>query len=461
VLPLNLFRTTAFRLALLYLTLFLLSVLALLGFVYWTTSGVATRQTEDTIQAEITGLGEQYQSRGLAGLVDVVSERSRNQRFSLYLLTGPGNFALAGNLNSWPDAEEDAAGWLDFSYRRPVGGEVETHEARGRHLHLGSGFDLLVARDVEERVRLEGALRASLVWAVLLTIALGLAGGVLFSRNLLRRIEGMTRISTEIMAGDLKRRVPLTGSGDELDRLAANLNDMLDEIERLVTSLREVTDNIAHDLRSPLNRIRNRLEITLMGEPKAEDYRAAIEATLHEAAGLVDTFNALLAIARAEAGRPEGEPEEFDLSAAVADVVELYAPVAEETGPALHADVASGIRIKGFRQLASQALANLVDNALKYTMVGGRVDVSLRKTTGGAELVVADNGPGIPAADRQRVLDRFVRLEASRNSPGSGLGLSLVRAVARLHCAELILEDNLPGLRVVLRFPSDAIIGNE
>jgi signal transduction histidine kinase len=175
---------------------------------------------------------------------------------------------------------------------------------------------------------------------------------------------------------------------------------------------------------------------------------------------LVDTFNALLAIARMEAGRPEGEPEVFDLSAAVADVVELYAPVAEERGSALHTDVSAGIRIKGFRQLASQALANLVDNALKYTAVGGNVNVSLKKTERGAELIVADNGPGIPVADRERVLDRFVRLEASRNSPGSGLGLSLVRAVARLHCAELVLEDNLPGLRVVLRFPSDAIVGN-
>lgn len=450
-------RTTTFRLALIYLGLFLVLVLVLLGFVYWTTAGVADRQIDDTIEAEITGLAEQYRLRGLGGLSDVVAERSRNQRYSLYLLTGPGGFALAGNLTAWPDAKSDAGGWFDFEYRRPVAGELETHRARARHLLLGSDFDLLVGRDVEERHRIDQVLRVSLAWAVALTLGLGLLGGIFFSRNVLARIEAITRASRDIMAGDLRRRLPRSGSDDEIDRLAASLNDMLDEIERLVTSMREVTDNIAHDLRSPLTRLRNRIEVTLLKEASPTEYRAALDETVGEVAGLLDTFNGLLAIARAEAGRPEGTPTPFDLSAAVNDMVELYAPVAEEKSIVLTGTVASGVTLTGFRQLMSQALGNLIDNAIKYTPDGGRIAVTLKPHDGGYDLVVADTGPGIPEADRERVLDRFVRLEASRNSPGSGLGLSLVRAVARLHGAELLLEDNLPGLRVTLRLPRDSI----
>lgn len=466
----RLLLTTTFRLALIYLGLFLILVLFLLGFVYWTTAGVADRQIDDTIEAEITGLAEQYRLRGLGGLSDVVTERSRNQRYSLYLLTGPGGFALAGNLNAWPEAKADANGWFDFSYRRPVAGEVETHRARARHLLLGNDFDLLVGRDVEERHRIDGVLRASIAWSLALTLALGLIGGIVFSRNVLARIEGITRASRDIMAGDLRRRLPRSGSDDEIDRLAASLNDMLDEIERLVTSMREVTDNIAHDLRSPLTRLRNRIEITLMHEASPAEYRATLDETVDEVAGLLETFNGLLAIARAEAGRPEGTPEVFDLSAAVNDMVELYAPVAEEKSLTLTGDVATGVSLTGFRQILSQALGNLLDNAIKYTPAGGRLSVVLKRCEQGCEMIVADTGPGIPEADRDRVLDRFVRLEASRNSPGSGLGLSLVRAVARLHNAELILEDNPPGhdddqgdnpanngLRVTLRFPPDSI----
>jgi signal transduction histidine kinase len=453
----RLLLTTTFRLALIYLGLFLILVLFLLGFVYWTTSGVADRQIDDTIDAEITGLAEQYRLRGLGGLSEVVAERSRNQRYSLYLLTGPGGFSLAGNLTAWPDAKADAGGWFDFSYRRPIAGEVETHRARARHLLLASDFDLLVGRDVEERHRIDRVLRASIAWAVALTLALGLLGGIVFSRNVLRRIEAITRASRAIMQGDLRRRLPRSGSDDEIDRLAGSLNDMLDEIERLVTSMREVTDNIAHDLRSPLTRLRNRVEVTLMHEASPAEYRAALDETVTEVASLLDTFNGLLAIARAEAGRPEGIPVAFDLSAAASDMVELYAPVAEEKSLTLTGDIASGLRLIGFHQLLSQALGNLIDNAIKYTPSGGRVSVVLKRSGQGCELIVADTGPGIPEADRERVLDRFVRLEVSRNSPGSGLGLSLVRAVARLHGAELILGDNLPGLRVILRFPPDSI----
>ncbi len=323
---------------------------------------------------------------------------------------------------------------------------------------MGGDFNLLVGRDVEERQRIEQLLRVSLAWAVALTLGLGLLGGILFSRNVLARIETITRTARDIMAGDLRQRVPRTGSNDEIDRLAASLNEMFDEIERLVTSMREVTDNIAHDLRSPLNRMRNRLEVTLMLPASEAEYRAALDETVAEVASLLDTFNALLTIARAEAGRPEGTALPFDLSAAAVDMVELYEPVAEEKSIALASDIAAGVMLTGHRQLVSQALGNLIDNAIKYTPARGAVSVVVRRAGAGCDLIVADTGPGIPAADRERVLDRFLRLEASRNAPGSGLGLSLVRAVARLHCAELVLEDNLPGLRVTLHFPADTLV---
>ena len=228
---------------------------------------------------------------------------------------------------------------------------------------------------------------------------------------------------------------------------------MLDQIERLVTGMRQVTDNIAHDLRSPLNRLRGRLEVALMGEGTQSEYRAAMEETIAESESLLETFNALLNIAQAEAGLAEDSLSDFDLSALVADMADLYGPAAEDKSQTLTGDVEDGIQIFGDRHLAGQALANLMDNAVKYTPDGGTIRLVLRRAGADAELIVADSGSGIAEADRERVLDRFQRLEASRNSPGTGLGLSLVRAVAKLHCAELVLEDNLPGLRVLLRFP--------
>lgn len=453
--PAKLLRTSTFRLALVYLALFGLSVVALFAFVYWNTAVFIAEQTDQTIEAEITGLAEQYRDGGLIGLLDVVRERGQGQSQSLYLITDPGRRWLAGNLDAWPRAETGPGGWLDFTVRRNAGRRPETHHMRARHLVLRGGFQLLVGRDVQERHDLAQRLRETLIWVVALTVALGLLGGVAMSRNMLRKIDAINRASRDIMAGDLSRRVAVSGSNDELDRLAQNLNAMLGEIERLMTGMRQVTDNIAHDLRSPLNRLRGRLEVTLMAPPEAAAYRAAMEETIAEAEGLLNTFNALLGIAEAESGAHRGALTGLDAGRLASDVAELYMPLAEEKGITLTCAAAPGLTVTGDRHLLSQALANLADNAVKYTAPGGTVTVTARRAddSGGAvELAVTDSGPGIPAADRQRVLERFVRLEASRNSPGSGLGLSLVAAVARLHGAELVLGDNSPGLRVSLRF---------
>ncbi|MDA0998546.1 MAG: HAMP domain-containing sensor histidine kinase [Proteobacteria bacterium] len=449
------FRTMLFRMAIGYAVLFVVSVTALFGFLYWNTAIFVDEQTEETIQAEITGLAEHYRQAGLLGLRDVISERSKGQRLSLYLLTDPMRRPIAGNLDQWPVAETLPGGWISFAYERQFSASIKQHQARARHLVLAGGFNLLVGQDVQDQIRFERRLRLSLVWVGAFALLIGLSGGLALSRNWLRHVDAVNRTARDIMAGDLSRRVPVRGADDELDRLAKNLNDMLDRIEALMLSLRQVTDNIAHDLRSPLNRLRGRLEVALMTDDDCDAYRQALSDTVKDADQLLQTFNALLLIGEAEAGLDRHAIGEIDLSARVADLIELFEPAADDAGLALAAEIAPEITLVGNLELLSQAFVNLLDNAIKYTPSGGRIGVKLgRETDGAVFLAVADSGPGIPASDREHVLERFVRLESCRSSPGSGLGLSLVKAVAKMHKAELALGDNLPGLIVTLRFPA-------
>jgi signal transduction histidine kinase len=290
---------------------------------------------------------------------------------------------------------------------------------------------------------------------------LGLAGGFLVSRRVLRRVDAMTETTKTIMHGDLGGRLPIAGSGDELDRLAENLNVMLERIEALMVGLKEVSDNIAHDLKTPLTRLRNRAEQALRVSGNEADYRAALEATIEESDSLIGTFNALLMIARAESGHARDDMKEFDAAEIAQDICELYEPLAEQRGIHLKVEAATPAPVKGNRELVSQAVANLVDNAIKYSEpaadgVNGVVpEIVLRATAEGGRilLTVADHGQGVPEADRARVVERFVRLERSRSQPGCGLGLSLAAAVARLHGGELILADNEPGLKTVIALP--------
>jgi signal transduction histidine kinase len=317
---------------------------------------------------------------------------------------------------------------------------------------LPGGFRLLVGRDMSESEAFRSRVGDTLGWAGLLTLALGLLTAVVASRNMLRRVEAVSGTAARIMRGDLAQRVPVTGSGDEFDQLAGNLNDMLERIERLMNGMREVSDNIAHDLRTPLSRLRTRLEVALLEPPDAARYAEVMRETIAEADALLGTFNALLSITQAEAGTQRTPLEELDLAEIAGAVCELYEPVAEEAGVELAGEIERPILVRGDRHLLSQAAANLLDNALKYA-AGGPVTVAVRRAAGEALLIVADRGPGIPPEQRDKVFDRFVRLEASRSTPGQGLGLSLVRAVARLHGGGVRLEDNEPGLRAVLALP--------
>ena len=449
---LNLFRTTAFRLALVYLLLFAASAFALIAFIYWNTAGFMATQTDQTIEAEVLGLREQYSSSGLPGLRQVVLERSAGLGSGLYLLANSDYSRIAGNLTAWPDAPTGRQRWVDFTYDRVLLGNTEQRTARARHIELLGGFQLLVGRDVHERREIESRIESALFWSAVITVGLGLSGGLVMSRSQMRRLDVINRTSREIMEGDLSRRVPMSGADDEFDELATNLNDMLDQIERLMSGMSEVADNIAHDLRTPLNRLRSRLEVTLMRPATEQEYREALEAAIMESDGLISTFNSLLLIARAETGEAREGFEPIDLKSVLADVVELYEPLAEAKRIALKSQSVKQAIINGDRGLISQVIANLIDNAIKYTPEDGAVSVSLKLAGEQAVVEVRDTGPGIPQAERDHVLRRFVRLEASRNEPGSGLGLSLVAAVTRLHDGEIALGDAGPGLIATLKF---------
>ena len=454
----SLLQTQAFRIVLVYVLLFAFSVTALLFFTYWNTRRTLDGQTDQIIEAEITGLQEEYQHFNLPGVVETVRSRSLHAGQALYLLSDGLHHVVAGNLDSWPQISNSPGDMVEFDYERPVDGKLEPRRARGRVFALPGDFSLLVAQDVHDRYLTERMFTTTLPWTVLLILVLGAAGGALISRNMLRRLDAINRTSGEIIAGDLTRRVPLTGSGDEFDALAENLNRMLDRIERLMKGLREVTDSVAHDLRTPLNRLRNRLEESAAKLSANGAQAGEIERAIAETDQLIATFNALLLIAETDAGTTRAGMAVLDLAGVAADVAELYEPLADEKRLNLTLIPSGAVAVEGNRSLIAQALANLVDNAIKYTPAGGRVRIRAVTTDTGVELSVADSGPGIPQADRPRVTERFVRLEASRNSPGTGLGLSLVAAVAHFHNAELVLEDNTPsGLMAVLRFPRAAI----
>jgi signal transduction histidine kinase len=456
----KLVRTTAFKLTLVYLGIFVLFAASLLAYFALNTRRLITEQITATVNGEVTGLSEQYGQGGLRRLVIVVDVRSRRPGSSLYLVTTPSGEGLAGNVGSLEPGVLDRPGWLETSYHRLESPEGTDHRALVRVVQLPGGFHLLVGRDLEERERLFGIIVNAGQWSLALVIVLGLLGGFFVSRRVLSRIDGMTGTAQTIMAGDLSGRLPVAGTGDELDRLADNVNAMLERIEALMRGLKEVSDNIAHDLKTPLTRLRNRCEQALRSATGEASYRAALESTIAESDDLIRTFDALLMIARAESGQARENMTEFDASEIARDVGELYEPVADEKGIALKIDAPTAARVRGNRELVSQALANLIDNAIKYAGSNGKVngvpaEIVVKADNDGERITlsVADRGPGIPDADRARVVERFVRLEQSRSEPGSGLGLSLASAVARLHGGDLKLEDNNPGLRTTIALP--------
>ncbi|RWO63113.1 ATP-binding protein [Mesorhizobium sp.] len=475
-------KTTAARLSALYLLLFAICAVLLVFYMTSLSARMLTGQTQETINDEVLGLARVYQRGGLPLLVRVVEQRSRQPGANLYLIADANGQILTGNVQSLEPGVLVAEGWTTepFSYRRFGEGELERqrnpiadpnepsqsevqvegekgHNAIALVLRLPNQMIMLVGRDLGEPERFRAVIRRAL------TLALGMMalGGILIwffvGRAALKRIDSVSQASRRIMGGDLSGRLPVTGAGDEFDRLSENLNSMLARIATLNEGLKQVSDNIAHDLKTPLTRLRNRAEATLSGKHNSAAYRQALEATIAESDHLIKTFNAILMISRLEAGYSSESTSQVDLAASVRDVVELYEPVAEEAGVTLETSVQDGFAVEGNRELIGQALSNIVDNAIKYSTdstAKPTVRVALDRVGSEIRLSVTDNGQGIPDdADRARATERFVRLEKSRSQPGSGLGLSLAKAIMTFHKGRLDLLPANPGLSVVMSFP--------
>ena len=440
--------------ALLGLVLLLSTGLVVFALLYNVTASFLERQAGQAVASDLAGLEAHHRRGGLPKLLQVLEDRTVVPSAGFHLLAGPDGARVAGNLPAWPDAVPDEGGRLIFQVEgaapQPVLGLART---------LPDGHRLLVGAGLGERRQFRNRIVETLFWSFAAIAGMSVAGGLVIRRNVTRRLETINRTTRQIIDGQLHARIPRSASEDELDRLAANLNDMLDKIERLMTGLRHLSEDIAHDLRTPLNRLRGQLEMAALEMQEGDPVRDAVQDAILEADRLLDMFGALLSIAKAEAGYQQMPLTDVALSPVVWRVVELYEPVAEEKGVVLRVRIDRPVTIRGQEQLLAQALANLVDNAVKYTPDGGEilVSVSSGEKPGTVELMVADSGPGIPPEDRERVLRRFIRLDWSRSTPGNGLGLSLVDAVTRLHGAKLVIEDNDPGLRIRLCFQQSSV----
>ncbi len=463
--PGKLFKTTAFKLSVLYLAVFTALAAFLILYIARNTNDLLRQEINGAIDAELKGLSEQYRLGGIRRLVDVIGNRSRRPGASLYLVTDFAGNNLTGNIaaisqqvmvvadgTAQPVLYEPLARLADD----PAAEGSAQNQALARVFVLPGGFRLLVGRDLGESRHFRAVITDAFRLTAVVVVLLGLISWVFVSRRVLKRIDSVSETTSRIMAGDLSGRLEITGTDDEFDRLAINLNGMLARIEELMQGLKDVSDNIAHDLKTPLTRLRNRVDAALHQDMTQDDYREVLEATIAESDTLIRTFDALLMIARAEARSSGLAMAPIDLAEIARTMGELYEPVAEDAGFEFSVAADAPATVTANRELIGQAIANLIDNAIKYGADGNDRRISIVAEpieAGGARIIVADTGTGIPEGDRERVRQRFVRLDESRSAPGSGLGLSLVQAVTRLHDGKLILEDNNPGLKVVLELP--------
>ena len=450
------FRNATMRLIAAHLVLVAVSTALVLGSLYWRIGGVIDSEQQAVVEAELRGLADDFARGGTPALAAGIGQRMANppDRDAIYLLVDADGRRITGNLAHWPPTVAPGGGWTTLDLYRTD--RTRPTEISALAVSLPNGERLLVGRDVAARAAFDRSLWRALLWALAAIVALSAATGWLLSRLVSGRIAEIDGAARAIMAGALDRRVALRGTGDEFDKLAGTLNAMLDRIETLVRDLRTVTDSLAHDLRSPLGRLVRHLEAAADEEAPAETRRARIEQALREAEGVLSTATSLLDISRIDAGLGAEQFTAVDLGRLAADVAELYEAAAEERRLTLACAAAPGLLVRGHDQLLALALSNLVENALKHAPAGSAITVTAALDGGRPALVVGDRGPGIPEADRARALGRFVRLDPSRGSPGAGLGLALVAAVARMHGAEVILGDNAPGLRATLRFAGEA-----
>jgi signal transduction histidine kinase len=460
----RIFRTTPFRLTLLFLALYASAALTLFVYIYAATAGEATRRTDMEITREMHSLVAAYDRAGIDALNQSLIERAASERPFLYLLMDRDHKPISGSIQESPvEKFTGPPTWTSFSVTdQDAQGHTMKHPARGLQQRLSGGQIIFVGADIGADEAYVNKIVHALQGAGALVVLLGLAGGVLVSRNVTRSMVGLTGVVDAVRNGDLGARAQVRGARDEFDELAAGVNEMLDRLERSMAGHRHAGDAIAHDLRSPLTRLRARLEAAYLdAEAGRSDPTQALAQALEDTDGVLKTFGAVLSIARLQAAGAAPDPVLFDPAELAADISELYEPLSEDKGIDFAAEFSKDLQVRGNREFLAQALANILDNAVKYTPAGGAIMLRVRRRSSGeVEFSVTDTGPGVPESDRERVVERFVRLENSRHQPGAGLGLSLVAAVAEAHGGRLELAEGPgkvgemgPGLRVALVLP--------
>ncbi len=448
----RLWRSISVRLALAYATIFILSSLLLVGVLWWRTAGYLDREVDAVILADAQAVGDRLHDFGLTGAIETINQRvgRAGDEHAIYLLTDPTLTPVAGNLDAWPLGIGHQQGWHQIE----LASHGTLHATRVLYVVLSSGFHLLVGRDVEDRAAIQQAILDGFSWTAAAAILLAIGGGLLVRRAILRRVDVINRTATAIIHGDLSSRLPTGDSSDEFDRLAQTINGMLQQIEVLVDGVRSASNAVAHDLRTPLAELRGRLEELLRTQPSAEATLQEVGEAVADLDRVIAVFNALLRLAEIDSGARLSGFREFDLHEIAAEVVDLYGPVAEEKSVSLRLEASPGLLVVGDPFLLAQALGNLVDNAVKYSSAQGAVVLTAARCANGRiEILVSDNGPGIPDVERPHVTERFFRGEASRGTAGFGLGLSLVAAVARLHGGSLVLAAADPGLIATVTLP--------
>ena len=448
------FRLSTSRLSALFVAIFAAGITVLLTSVYILTARVLDHEVDVVIQAEVNGLIDDYRSGGVVQLIETLHRRadSWGRTGAVYLLVDSQGRRIAGNIGGWPTRISTSGQWIEFEIDASEHGGVIAHPVRAQVFQLPGGRSLLVGTDILDRKNLASRLRSAMLWGTGLCLALSVLVSYFYSQRVRRRVAAVATTCETIMMGRLSERLPVEGSHDEFDELAKTVNGMLDRIEQQTNVLRTTFDSAAHDLRAPLYRARVRIEETLQHPDLAAGPREVMDATLAELDRVQRTLGTLLQIAQADGSARELALDNVDIGALAREIVDLYQPEASELQLSLTFTGAENAVIRGNQQLLAQALVNLVENALKYVPAGGVVEVGMQTTATDVSLTIADNGPGVPAAERQRILEPFIRLERDRSQTGSGLGLSLVAAVMRLHRGSVELADNNPGLRVICRF---------
>ena len=457
----DLFRLTSFRIIFIYIILLALSIGLVAFYLYWSTSRDFQMKVDNEIIQESTRLSQVYKRYKEVGLIREIQYLSKTPNPNLYILRDSNNKFIAGNFSDtdslWNLKRLDEGGVLFSFKKKNNSGEItRKYYFRGKEFIVRNKYNLIVARDVSYENYLKDRFFNTILSTSLLIISLGLLGGYVLSRNFLNRISAINKTSIEIMDGDLSMRLPTSSNNDELNQLSLNLNNMLDRLNKLMIGMKDVSDNIAHDLRTPLNKIRTNLEVTLMSSPDSESYRETIKEVIEDVDGVINTFNSLLAISRVESGSVSLKKEKINIKDLIEDIVDLWEPLAEEKGVVLNNECENDIYFNGNKNLLSQAISNLIDNSIKYGKEENTVNLGSNLSKESIVIWVSDTGPGIRNEDKEKVLDRFTRLDTSRNTSGTGLGLSLVNSMIKFHKGKIELLDAKPrGLIVKLQIPKN------